>query len=49
MAWLGAYLPAEQAIAADDRLDQLAAALRNSEDPRTFAARGVAGARRQAS
>jgi len=37
MAWFGAYVPAEQAIAADDRLDQLAAAMRCPDDPRTFA------------
>jgi hypothetical protein len=37
MAWFGAYIPAEAAIAADDRLDQLAAAIRNPDDPRTFA------------
>jgi hypothetical protein len=37
MAWLYAYLPAEAAIAIDDRLDQLAAALRDPDDDRTFA------------
>jgi hypothetical protein len=37
MAWLTAYLPAETAIAIDDRLDQLAGALRDPSDPRTFA------------
>jgi hypothetical protein len=37
MAWLTAYLPAETAVAIDDRLDQLAGALRDPADPRTFA------------
>jgi hypothetical protein len=37
MAWLSAYLPAEAAIAIDDRLDQLAAAMRDPADSRTFA------------
>ena len=36
MAWLSAYLPAETAIAIDDRLDQLAAAMRGPADVRTF-------------
>jgi hypothetical protein len=36
MAWLTAYLPAETAIGIDDRLDQLAAALRDPADSRTF-------------
>lgn len=36
MAWLTAYLPAELAIAIDDRLDQLAASLRDPHDLRTF-------------
>jgi hypothetical protein len=36
MAWLSAYLPAETAIAIDDRLDQLAAAMRDPADARTF-------------
>ena len=36
MAWLSAYLPAETAIAIDDRLDQLAAAMRDPADSRTF-------------
>ena len=36
MAWLSAYLPAEAAIAIDDRLDQLAAAMRDPSDSRTF-------------
>jgi len=37
MAWLTAYLPAEQAIGIDDRLDRIAAALRSPDEPRTFA------------
>ena len=37
MAWLTAYLPAETAVAIDDRLDQLAGAMRDPADPRTFA------------
>jgi hypothetical protein len=37
MAWLSAYLPAEQAIGIDDRLDRIAAALRSPDEPRTFA------------
>ncbi len=37
MAWLTAYLPAEQAIGIDDRLDRIAAALRAPDEPRTFA------------
>lgn len=36
MAWLTAYLPAESAVAIDDRLDQLAASLRDPHDLRTF-------------
>ncbi len=36
MAWLSAYLPAEAAIAIDDRLDQLAAAMRDPAESRTF-------------
>jgi hypothetical protein len=36
MAWLSAYLPAEAAIAIDDRLDQLASAMRDPSDSRTF-------------
>ncbi len=36
MAWLTAYLPAESAIAIDDRLDRLAASLRDPDDQRTF-------------
>ena len=36
MAWLSAYLPAEAAIAIDDRLDQLAAAMRDPGESRTF-------------
>lgn len=37
MAWLTAYLPAEQAIGIDDRLDRIAAALRSPDEQRTFA------------
>ncbi len=37
MAWLTAYLPAEQAIAIDDRLDRIAGALRTPDGARTFA------------
>ncbi|HEX7834018.1 MAG TPA: DUF222 domain-containing protein, partial [Pseudolysinimonas sp.] len=37
MSWFSAYLPAESAIAIDDRLDQLAAAMRDPADGRTFA------------
>lgn len=37
MAWLTAFLPAEQALAIDDRLDRIAAALRSPDEPRTFA------------
>lgn len=36
MAWLTAYLPAETAVAVDDRLDRLAASLRDPADARTF-------------
>jgi hypothetical protein len=36
MAWLTAYLPAETAIAIDDRIDRLAASLRDPADERTF-------------
>ncbi len=37
MAWLTAYLPAEQALAIDERLDRIAADLRSPEESRTFA------------
>jgi hypothetical protein len=37
MAWLSAYLPAEQAIAIDDRLDRIAAALRSPDEQRHLA------------
>ncbi len=37
MAWLTAYLPAEQAVGIDDRLDQMAAALRGPDEQRSFA------------
>lgn len=37
MAWLTAYLPAEQALAMDDRLDRIAAGLRSPAETRTFA------------
>lgn len=37
MAWLTAYLPAEQALAIDDRLDRIAAGLRSPDETRTFA------------
>jgi hypothetical protein len=36
MAWLTAYLPAEQAIAIDDRLDRIAAAMRSPDEQRLF-------------
>jgi hypothetical protein len=37
MAWLTAYLPAEQAVAIDDRLDRIAAVLRAPDEQRHFA------------
>lgn len=37
MAWLTAYLPAETAVAIDDRLDRLAASLRSPAEQRSFA------------
>jgi len=37
MAWLTAYLPAEQAISIDDRLDRIAAARRSPNERRSFA------------
>lgn len=37
MAWLTAYLPAEQAIGIDDRLDRIAAAMRSPDECRSFA------------
>ncbi len=36
MAWLSAFLPAEQALAIRDRLDQIARGLRSPEEPRTL-------------
>jgi hypothetical protein len=36
MAWLTAYLPAETAVAIDDRLDRLAVSLRDPNDVRSF-------------
>ena len=36
MAWLTAYLPAEQAIAIDDRLDRIAKALLAADEQRSF-------------
>ena len=37
MVWLSAYLPAETGVAIDDRLDRLAASMRDPADDRTFA------------
>ena len=37
MAWLTAYLPAEQAIGIDDRLDRIAGSLRSPDERRSFA------------
>jgi hypothetical protein len=36
MAWLSAYLPAEQALAIDDRLDALAAGMKTATEQRTL-------------
>lgn len=41
MAWLSAHLPAEQAIAAHDRLTQMAATLADPTDERTHAQRAT--------
>ncbi len=37
MAWLSAYLPAERAIAIDDRIQRIALALTGGDESRTFA------------
>ncbi|MEO8261059.1 MAG: DUF222 domain-containing protein [Pseudolysinimonas sp.] len=37
MAWLSLYGPADKIVAIDDRLDRVAASIRSTDDPRTFA------------
>lgn len=37
MAWVTAYVPAEMAVGLDDRLDRIAASMRDPDDDRTFA------------